>query len=200
MKELFFDFDGVIHDTFEFHRDRIKEFSGVALTIDEYRAIHRKNFFFNIPEEFKHISWTEYSKFIHDDFVKLKVKPEIKEKIISFSKKHNLHIVSSNSAKTISDYLVNNNFIDSFKEVLGFEILKSKTEKFKYIFKKYKTKAEDGLFVTDTLGDVIEANEVQLKTVAVDFGYHCRETLSEGNPIEIVSSFDELSEIINKYD
>ena len=200
MKTLIFDFDGVIHNTFEFHRGKIKEFTGIALTVDEYKAVHRKNFFFNIPEEFKHISWVDYAKFIHNDLINLKVDLKIKEKINNFSKKHNLYIVSSNSAKTINDYLINNDFINNFKEVLGFEILKSKTEKFKYIFKKYKTKAEEGLFVTDTLGDIVEANEVSLKTVAVDFGFHCRETLSEGSPIEIVSSFDELSEIIKKYD
>ena len=81
-----------------------------------------------------------------------------------------------------------------FKEVLWAEKHKKKTEKFKHILNDYNLKKEDCLFVTDTLWDILEANDIWIKTYAVDFGYHDRNTLKKWNPYKIISSFDELVE------
>jgi len=73
---------------------------------------------------------------------------------------------------------------------------KSKVEKFKYLFKKYKLKPEDCIFITDTLGDILEGNKVGVRTIAVDFGFHKRDRLEKGKPFKIVSSFDEILKVI----
>ena len=43
-------------------------------------------------------------------------------------------------------------------------------------------------FITDTLGDIVEAKKVGIKTIAVDYGYHDRGVLSKGNPDGIISN------------
>ena len=42
----------------------------------------------------------------------------------------------------------------------------------------------------------LEANEVGIGTIAVDFGYHERERLQKGNPLKIISRFEELIETV----
>ena len=73
MEAIIFDFDGVIHDTFEFHRNKIKKFIGAELSEQVYRDMHNGNFFHSIPEEFKNINWEEYRDFICDDISNLKI-------------------------------------------------------------------------------------------------------------------------------
>jgi hypothetical protein len=40
MKAIIFDFDGVIHNTFAFHKNKIEEFAGVNFSEDEFKDIH----------------------------------------------------------------------------------------------------------------------------------------------------------------
>ena len=47
--------------------------------------------------------------------------------------------------------------------------------------------------ITDTLGDLREASAVDLKTIAVTWGYHDEETLRKGNPAALVDNPAELA-------
>ncbi|MFP4403632.1 MAG: HAD family hydrolase [Nanoarchaeota archaeon] len=192
MKAVIFDFDGVIHNTFDFHRKKIKDFFGIDLSKQDFEKIHECNFFKNKNGSIKNIDWTKYPNFIYDEISNLNVQNDIRDVLFKLNERYNLFIVSSGGTKNINDYLGNNGIITIFREVLGLEFDKSKVNKFKYLFDKYNLTPDNCLFVTDTLGDIIEANEVNLKTVAVDFGYHGRETLKKGNPYKIISKMDEL--------
>ena len=72
---------------------------------------------------------------------------------------------------------------------------KSKIHKFNYLFNKYDFSPKESIFITDTLWDIIEANEVWIKSIAVEFWYHEKERLDKWNPYKMISSFDELLEI-----
>ena len=85
-----------------------------------------------------------------------------------------------------------------FKEILGLKKHKSKVKKFEYLFQTYKLKSEDCIFITDTLGDILEGNKVNVRTIAVDFGFHEKERLEKGNPFKIISSFEELEKELDK--
>ena len=65
---------------------------------------------------------------------------------------------------------------------------------------KYDIDTSSCVFVTDTLGDILEANKLGIKTIAVDFGYHERARLERGNPFAIVSDFKEIRKIIEQLD
>ena len=56
------------------------------------------------------------------------------------------------------------------------------------------------LFITDTLGDIIESNKVGIKSVGVTWGYHTKENLSKGNPFFIAENFDDLRHFLLKYE
>ena len=80
----------------------------------------------------------------------------------------------------------------------GLETHKLKTHKFRKVLDELNLKENECIFITDTLGDILEANEVGIPTIAVDFGYHERERLEKGNPLQIISNFEELIETIKK--
>ena len=196
MRAVIFDFDGVVYDTFDFHRRKIREFTGVDLSEDDFRSIHNGNFYSSVPDAIKSVNWPDYVLFVYPEQSSFKIKDDVKKTIISLSKDFDLFMVTSGGTKNISDCLRNNNLLSLFKEVLGLESHKSKVDKFRFIFSKYGLSPDDCVFVTDTLGDILEANKVGLRSIAVDFGFHDRKTLTKGDPFTIVSGFEEIEKII----
>ena len=58
MKTIIFDFDGVIHDTFDFHKQKIKEMIGYDVDEQLFKDMHNWNFFdAELPEQIKNMDW-----------------------------------------------------------------------------------------------------------------------------------------------
>jgi len=192
IRTIIFDVDGVLCDTFEFHRIRIAEFVGTMMSVDDFRNIHNGNFFETVPQEIKDTDWRAYAKYIYHEQSALLIVDATKKSIKTLSESYALHLVSSGSEINIEELLRNNGLHDHFNEILGLESHRLKIDKFKFLIEKYHLHAEECLFVTDTLGDILESNEVNIPTIAVDFGYHDTKTLQRGNPLGIISHFDEI--------
>lgn len=197
IKAVIFDFDGVIHDTMELAFN-INKIIFPGLTINEYKDFFNGNCYEHekiTPEAAK-----KYFKLQENEFKNLKIEREIKNELLKMKDKFNLFIVSSNSGMTLNNYFENNDILHIFKEVLGVESHKSKIEKFKLLMDKYNLNRDNCIFITDTLGDILEANKVDLRTIAVDYGFHERERLKQGKPLMILSGFKEILPAINKID
>jgi phosphoglycolate phosphatase-like HAD superfamily hydrolase len=70
------------------------------------------------------------------------------------------------------------------------------------IEKKYNLSNKDFLFITDTLGDIREADIANIPTVAVTWGQHDRSYFTREehkNLIGIVDSFEQLKDFIFNY-
>ncbi len=82
------------------------------------------------------------------------------------------------------------------------EVAQSKVEKFQIIKDKYKVDEKDMLFVTDTLGDIREADKANVPTVAVTWGTH-NESYFKREPhknlMKVVNSVSELENFINSH-
>lgn len=117
------------------------------------------------------------------------------DNIKTLKKFGDLYIISSTKENSIEKFL-NHNGLNYFDEILGRDFHKSKVKKFKFLLKKYNLNPNEIVFVSDTLGDILEAKKVNVKTIAVDYGFHDIERLSKGNPFKIVSNFEELLEVI----
>ncbi len=194
---IIFDFDGVLADSFKFHFDKIREFTKSKFTEEEFRDIHNGNFFDKVPLALKNVKWEDYRDFIYDEQILIDIRDEIREAVLELSKNYKLHIISSGGYKNIKGFLGNNGVLECFGEILGLEACKTKVAKFNMLFDKYSIKSEECIFVTDTLGDILEAKNVGVKTIAVEWGFHNNDTLKIGNPLRIISHIDELFEIIN---
>ncbi len=199
MKAIIFDFDGVIHDTYEMAYQINLKISGENLTREQHRDFFNGNIFEKVvvDEEKERAESEQFYELQNEAYKYLKIDENIKTNLEKLSKKYSLFIISSNQEEALDNYFQNNKFIHIFREILGAETHKSKVEKFKYLFEKYSLEADDCIFVTDTLGDILEGNKVGVKTIAVDFGFHKKDRLEKGNPFKIVSSFEEITEVIN---
>ncbi len=189
IKAIIFDFDGVIHDTFELSFQVIKK-TYPKLSLDDYRDFFSGNVYKNnkARKGFSEVFFKQLDK----EYKRLEIKGGIKKELLMLGNKFDMFIVSSNMEKIMNNYFSNNNISYIFKEVLGLESHKSKIEKFELLLNKYELAKEDCVFVTDTLGDILEANKLDLNTIAVDYGFHERKRLERGNPIKIISSFNDI--------
>ncbi len=84
--------------------------------------------------------------------------------------------------------MIKENIKKYFSDILGTDVHKSKIVKIKSLLEKYNIKPENAVFITDSLGDILEGNECGVKSIGVTWGIHHRETLEKGNPIIIIHS------------
>ncbi len=195
MKTIIFDFDGVIHDTFELAYGSHKKIHPES-SREDYRSYFEGNIIEKMSKSFDKESKSKFRELEFQAFNDLKLEREIREEIEKLSKNYDLYIISSNSIRNLNLYFENNNFTNIFKEILAEEAHKSKVEKFKMLFAKYNLTPESCIFVTDTLWDILEAKKVGVKSIACTFGFHDRARLEKGKPFKIVSDFKEIRKII----
>lgn len=186
---IIFDFDGVIADTFEIVY-AIKRAENPKLTRDDYRQHFEGNINEAVAREMrpKLDFFAEFAKQILQAPLAAGITPIIQ----GLSQQFSLVIVSSTINQLIEDYLQHHNLRQHFQEILGNDISPSKIEKFRMMLEKYAAPAEQTVFITDTLGDLKEANHIGLKTIAVTWGYQPRATLAKGQPNAMIENPNEI--------
>jgi len=195
MKAIIFDFDGVIHDTFELAYGLHKQLHPES-SREIYRSYFDGNLFKKIGKKISQEAQDKFKELEFEAFKDLKLERGIREELEKLSKKFDLYIISSNSIRNLDLYFESNGFTNIFKETLTAESHKSKVEKFKILFQKYDLNSNSCIFVTDTLGDILEANKVGVRSIACTFGFHNEKRLKKGSPFRIVSNFKEIRKVI----
>lgn len=204
IKKIIFDFDGVLENTFEESYETICEiFEGI--TEEEYKTFFEGNIFEDKDfrgkkgantKEVQNKFWAGYSKRTKLRDHNLTVSKEILHELFIM---YDLFIITSCKESILSKiYLDSKDTKKYFKNVYGFEAHKSKVEKFKILLEEENISPEECLFITDTLGDIKEANEVNIKTIGVTWGFHNRERLEKGNCETIIDSPKEIIKAIRK--
>ena len=199
VKAIIFDFDGVIHNTFDLAYGIHKKLNP-GLSKEHFRSHFDGNLFKFIDKNPNKEPPGKFRELEHKAFKKLKLENKIRGILAELAKNYRLYIISSNSSNNLNMYFENNNFTNVFEEILAVETHKSKSEKFKILFKKYNLTPNSCIFVTDTLGDILEAKKIGVKSIACTFGFHEKERLEKGKPYRIVSSFDEVVKTIKEID
>ena len=196
MNAIIFDFDGVLHDTFELVYGISARTIGKELSREEYKNFFNGNIYerAEIDEENSKI----FFEMQDEVFGSLELKAETKIFLEKLTEKYSLFIITSNQEKTLNAYFQKSESTHIFKDIFGFETHTSKVKKFEQLFEKHNLKNDDCVFITDTLGDILEGHKAGVKSIAVDFGFHDRERLEKGNPHKIVSNFDEMLEAIEE--
>jgi len=200
---LLFDFDGVIVDTFAIAFE-VQKLIYDGITEDDYKTFFEEN----INERNKTLTHSKLADNFHpevDFFTEYipKFKEEarvfegITEVIKQLSENYSLIIISSTITTPIQEFLEKNNLTSYFVEVMGNDVHKSKIEKIKMVFAKYKTDSSNCVFITDTLGDLREASKVEVKAIAVSWGFHNHEILAKGSPYKIIDKPEELVDAVS---
>jgi len=194
VKAIIFDFDGVICDSKSLAKKILGDLYNKDLSEEEFAKIFDKNLFKSTK-----VSNEDSMNLINsqkDFFENLKIELKIKNELLKLKENYNLFIISSNSQNLLINFFENNNLSTLFTSIYGLETHKSKIAKFNILNKEFNLETKDYIFVTDTLGDILEANEAGVKTMAVDFGFHTRNRLEKGNPFKIISDLSQIGEIL----
>ncbi len=193
IRNIIFDFDGVIQDTTEAIYALNKRFHG--MTKEETEQTFRGNIYQN--ESIQKLDPRIYFDALGPEYDKMHTNTETKE-FLEHHKNMQKFIVSSGDGELISNYLERNNIRNMFFEVWGYQVGHSKVGKINRIFAEYGLKKEETVFITDTVGDVHEGHEVGVKTVGVTFGLHTREDFLECKPYAICDSWKEVKDVISQ--
>ena len=201
---IIFDFDGVIVDLFSVCL-AVNQMYDPEITEDEYRIMFSGNIYDAIEARGQRTKIDPYPTF--DFFAEYAkkigaVKPVVGiQEVLEEAKNSGcqMFIVSSTDSKTIKDYLDMNGLGKYFVNIYGSDIEKSKVKRFYMIQKTTGAKPEDMLFITDTLGDLIEADKGGIDSVAVSYGFHDKDLLTKApKQVPIIDDIRELSALIEK--
>lgn len=201
MKTILFDFDGVLVDSFQTSFE-IHQTIQPGVAPDDYRKMLEGNLYDGLREVYGEKLDDSVKAFYDLYLPKLFQLPAVNgipDVIENLSKKYKLIIISSIDSQSIRQWLVKHSLIKYFTEIMGADIHKSKVEKFNIVFDKYGINANKCIMITDTLGDLREAEKVGVKCLAVTYGYHDEEILSKGNSVDLIRSPQEMIAKIEKY-
>lgn len=176
-KLIIWDFDGPIIDSRE-----------LALELTQYQChdvdehVHRNlfngNVFDGLNKLKKKASDEEFSEFLNKSYWprKMEILPVegIRGVLEELSNEFDMVINSSSVASQIDSYLAKNDLRKFFLKIYGSEI-KSKEEKFKLILKEFNLSAKDCVLITDTVGDVLEAESLSIPSIVILWGYQLEE-------------------------
>lgn len=202
-KYILFDFDGVIANSFE-PAFETKKLICPLMTEEQYRGLFEGNINDWLTSDNSHtdqcrhdIEW--FSVYLPRMKKDIDIFPGMKDVIVDLEKDYTLVIVSSTLTFPIEEFLTSHDLRNHFDWVMGNDVHKSKVEKIKMVFEKYNITAKDCVFVTDTLGDIREAEKTGVAAIAVSWGFNKHDTLLRGNPFRLVDTQKELLGGINDY-
>lgn len=198
-KLIIFDFDGVLIDTlipcYEISRE-VNE----SMTLEDYQSYFDGNIFSSLGVgknlRKKH---PNFENRYEERTREVVIPSEIKNFLTNLSKTHNFVIVSSTPTRLIEQIFDREGIRNLFSDILGCDVHVNKAIKLDMVLQKYSTIPKDTVFITDTLGDIREGNEVAIPSIAVTWGYQDRNTLRKGEPFAIVDTVQELEQTLEKY-
>ena len=210
IKALFFDFDGTISQTkdivektffevldkldFEYNKFKIKKLFGIK-TEEILEKIGIKED--KIKEKIKKIYYKSLLEKIYLNHLSLcsSLKPLYK------LKKDYLLIIVSNSEEIFLKAAIKKlKIINLFKEIYGANSFSSKDKALKKIFKKYKIKPREAIYIGDRFSDIIYAKKAGCYSVAIhnDCSWSSLNEIKKYSPDFIIKNFEDLKKIIKK--
>lgn len=202
---ILFDFDGVLVDTFSHNITVFSEFFP-GMSHEEILQLYDGNGVATVVAHMQRIGIDDidgYIKRIGLRFTELTgdiVMPQSAQRVVQdLRERYEMMIVSTSREEGIEGCLQRSGMSGHFRKVYGQLAHRSKVEKIRMVFAEHGARPDQCLFVTDTLGDILEAHEAGIKTLAVTWGFHGRERLAKGNPWAIVDSPEDINNHVEKY-
>ncbi len=200
-KIIIFDFDGVFVDDFDFHKGHIEDFLGTNIDDKAFYNIHSGNVYEDdsVGLELGNFDAKKYCQKIHDDLIRLPIVDGMNTTVGQAQKIGETFIVSSGCEKNIRDFFENNEICTNVCSIYGVETNPSKEKKLEKILQESNVDKKNAIFITDTLGDIKEANAVGVASIAVTWGFQRVETLEQGAPFGFAHTPTQIINLIQEY-
>lgn len=201
-KIILFDFDGVIVDSFEAAYSINAEMK-FNLSKEQYKDLFMGNIYDSIKEFVTDENREAHGKkwFKHYNALLMKMPPikEMPETLAKLAEDFILVVISSSVQSSIHAYLELHDLHHHFDIVMGADVHESKSHKIEMIFDKYNVTKNDCMFITDTVGDLIEAKNKEVESIVVTWGFHEKERFKNHPPFAFAETSPEILEKANQY-
>jgi len=205
MANIIFDFDGTIADSFEVIVSIIKKLTHVRGNFDEASIYElRQQPIKLIMKRLKVRSWQLPMLLVRGRFMMRHRIDEIKliggmAKTIEelHAEGHNLFIVSSNSSHNVVEFLKGHHLSDTFVDIEGGVSLFDKEKALSKLIKKNSLNSRETWYVGDELRDIDAATAIELRSIAVTWGFTDKETLTEHQPTGVAEKPTDIMTILN---
>ncbi len=201
---VLFDVDGVIIDSFQLLYNNLsalmREKLNKELTVEQYRDFFRGNPLQEILKflgvrSLLHLHRDDLAK-VFIDYDKCKIFAGMHEVIASVAKQNKVGIVTSSAVEVVKPKFAAEGLDQYILAYLGEETNTHKDKKIRLAMSEFGFEPANTWFITDTSGDLVEANKTGVHTVAATWGFHPREWLIEQSPEHIVDTPEQLSQIL----
>lgn len=206
MKErnlLLFDFDGVLADSLDLYAEAVARCllrigTPIVKNREDYLALFEGNFYESMAA--KGVDLAAFAGAAKEilpglDYDAMKPFAGLIPVLEALRKENLLVVISSNGFRTISRMLDLFGFDRFFEGILGSDFLFSKKEKIAHALAKYGIDRRRTFYIGDTTGDILEAREAGVRTVAVTWGWHSREKLVAARPDFLVDRPEDLLQV-----
>lgn len=202
---LLFDVDGVILDSFEplytAISSYVKEHKQLDLSREKFREFFEGNALEGLMKYagFKKFdmltAWIHAKSMLFSSYNTSTVFDGMKEALQRLSLEHTLVVVTSSPVEIVTLRFEQVGIYDLFSAYMGPETAVHKDKKIRLACREFNAVQEETFFISDTVGDILEAKQTGVKTVAVTWGYHPRPLLETAKPTQVVDTVKALERL-----
>ena len=206
VKVIIFDFDGTLADTLDALvriTNRLAEEFGYQTAAPEelstVRALSSREIvkksgisFLKLPFLLKKIR-----EELQPEIQTLNPIPEIKEALIELKREgYCLGILTSNSENNVKTFINNQGMQDIFSFVYSETSIFSKDKSLKKLMRKNHLNSEEVIYVGDETRDIEASKKINIKVIAVTWGFNSGEVLAKHQPDFLIHEPNELSNVL----
>jgi len=209
VKVIIFDFDGTLADTLDAIvniTNRLAKIYGYKATAPEELAqirnmssreiVKQSNIsVFKLPFLLRRIKLE-----LQDDIQQVKPIAGIQESLIRLKNQGILlGIITSNSEENVKAFLQKNDMKDLFSFIYSERTLFSKDKALNKFIKRNNLIPEQVIYVGDETRDIEASKKINVKVVAVSWGFNSEEALAKQNPDFLINKPSELVDLIGSF-
>jgi phosphoglycolate phosphatase len=195
---LLFDFDGVLVESLDVYERVVKKAlarigSPIVKSREDFLDLFDGNFYESLAQKGVDVQVLARTiRMTPEDHAQILPHGAMMPVLRALHERRVLAVLSSNAARTIERALARFGWDGCFDRVLGSEAGFSKTEKFSRALEIYGMEPAEVSYVCDTVGDIREARDAGIRTVAVTWGWHSRERLAAAHPDRLIDVPEKL--------